>query len=284
MEVVNHVEENVSTELRWLRDALGRVAGLGRRTSAEIIRKATTDIMLGSKGDYDGLYGRALQIAPAEGEASAEAEARDFRMATNSTSMARGLDKAKSVLGTDKSGVFSVQPGKRVYAPKRVWIRTRGSQRGTATTRKGKTTLAASGRMDGYSTLNLQALAVAYAIAFRESARRSTAVQFLAKRYRTILVRKAGLTYKSGQAVGIASTDAASIHEHRRVEIENKTGTRIGSLEMMLTDDESWSRIRGELGIPDKHSGIVDKVLESVAIDRETYLLRDQAKQLLKKR
>lgn len=267
-------------ELVRLNEALGRVEALGKRSAAELVRRAAADILLGSRGTgsgsgaFEGLFGEFRGIAPEEGKATAEAEGRGWRVGTGSTSFSRGLAKARAVLGDEPSGAFEVRRGSggRVFTPKRVYVRTRGKQRGTLTTRGSKTTIAALGRQSGYSTLNLRALAVAYAIAYRESARGATAAQFLPKRYRRELLRR---DYEKAQQEAQRSIN---------IPIQNKKGTRIGMLDLNLRRDGGYARILGELGVPDRFEGIVGKVITAVTADREAYLINQAMKKEIAKR
>lgn len=296
------LDTNATKELGALNDALMRVAAIGRRSPAELIRRAAADIMLGSTGSgkgsgaYDGLYGALLTVAPKEGEISNDAFVRGYEVKAGS-SMLRGEEKATAILGADRSGVFSVQRNSngRVYTPKRVYVRTRGKSAGQVYSQSSGRKLAKSAvaapttdremlRGRGYSVLNRRALAVAIAINYRESARRATAVQFLAKRYRRILVRKAGYDYtKGGMAKGVSSVDLAMTHDHRRVVVQNKKGTQIGSVELMLKDSDASAHIVGFFGIPPQHMGILSRVLGSVRADREAYLIHRAMKETLKK-
>lgn len=307
------LDTNATAELLRLNTALGKVQAIGRRSGAELIRRAASDIILGSRGTgsgsgaFFGLYDEFTLVAPDEGEATRSAASRDWRMADDSSSFVRGLAKARSVLGSEDSGVFVVERGSggRVFTPRRVLVRTRGKSAGqfvaegrgrkrsaSAVNARGgdalgalrRTSQAEFYRRRGYSILNLQALAVAYALAYREAARGSVAAQFLAKRYRRILVRKAGYDYtKGGMARGVSSVDLAMTHEHRRELIQNKGGRVIGSLDLDLGEQAS-ARIVGALGEPTRHSQIVRRVLAAVALDRESYLIGRAMRQTISNR
>lgn len=303
------IDINTNTEeaLGRLGEALGKVEGIGRRSGAELIRRAAADIILGSKGSgngagsFPGLSAAFWDVAPREGEPTAEAEGRGWTVGTDSTSYRRGLSAAKSVLGSEPSAIFHVQRGTRgrVFTPKRVYVRTRGKSKGQSFVQTGRRRLPKTAqaldrtalspedlRQRGYARLNLQALAVAYAIAYREAARGSTAAQFLVKRYRRELLRKAGFDYtRGGMARGVGSVELAQTHEHRRVLVPNRSGTPIGRLDMTLSQDgQSSAHIMGLLGAPDRHRGILAKVVTAVAIDRETYLINRAIRETIRKR
>jgi len=265
--------DQANAAMRELGATLERVEKLGRRTAPELIRRATADILLGSKGtgkgggSFDGLAASMARVAPEPGESTREAQRRGYRISPRSTSYQRGLQKAKSVLGNDPSGVFGISVGKggRAMPPARLYRRTRGKRKGSVfghvSGRRAKTAVAL-GQQSGVGVrLNLQALAVAYALAYRESARGSLTAQFITRKYRRHILKRIPRN-KPVQPRNVS------------VPLANASGTNIGGLTMNLAESRGRARITGEIGVPARHSGRVAKVVRSVTLDREAYLLR----------
>jgi len=275
------LETNIQSAMTGLDGALERVAKLGRRSAADIVRRAGLDIMLGSRGAsggaaFDGLYQAFSKIAPREGTATAEAQSRGWTVKKDSDTTRLAASRADKLLGGDASGVFRIGTGTRgrVFAPQRVQIGTRGRaalkiRAVTARRGKGKTALwrqstREQARASGYRVLNRQALIAAWTVALREAGRGSLAVQFVPRLARRSLLRRNQTgtfkaTSRDGSMRGKVDVDTR----------EDGTGSR-------------YVRITGFRDIPSKHRGIVARVINNVRMDREEYLLAREARKYVR--
>ena len=242
--------------------ALGLYARSTSRTPTRFIAAATSKLLLGEDDEggnhTPGLYERIADTAPAVGTMAAAAEARGYRMGLpDSTSLSLARSRVNELLGRGESGAFTLQGGKFGHSWKLGSIYSRGAKKGQVNVRgsRSKTAIAAVGvgraaaRAAGASLLNRQALIVAIAIRRREAARLATAVQFLPATYRSTIKRVAGLTYRSGNAVGYSSADYSAHRIHERKLVQNGRGTVLGSLDLSVIDGAAFATVIGELGL-----------------------------------
>jgi hypothetical protein len=274
-----------TTPLQQLDSALEEIVKLGRRTPGELIRRAMADVLLGASAlnaertggvAYSGLFGEYLETAPQAGVITADRAADDWRVSRDSKDTRSAVARADEILGGKHSGIFQVRHGtsgqlldpRRVYA---VFSKRKGVEQkalgGRAKLRKGQTALGLQADMfnarerarlkaQGYVQMNRSALIAALAVAQRERSRRSTAVQFLSAAYRRVISNARNKT-------GAFSSD-----------VRNKSGTKLGALQMQLAQDKAQGRLQGFLGVPARMSHRVDSVLAHVAEDRMLYLAR----------
>jgi hypothetical protein len=282
--------------LARLNSAIGAHLQYSRQAPAEAVAKKAQQILLGVgiKGDRKpGLFDRFADTAPRKGSITAGRQADSWQVGRkNSRSLTWARAKAQEILAGRRSAPVRMVEGeaggvKYIGSIQAGAVMTRGKHKGllrfgsrSKTLRTAYRTSRAAARAAGGVLLNEQALTAALTVQRRERSRLATAAQVLPRRYRTVLQRLAGRKYRSGQLVGVSSTDAAMMQEHKRITIENKKGRTLGSLEVGGFVGASI-RIRGELGLHTREQvqGLVT-VLDDATADTLAYVTRKQKEEL----
>lgn len=287
---------NFATRLEQLGGVLQVYADVSGRAPANIVTAKGQQILLGigneRRGEkhYPGLHELLAATAPQRGRITAERKAAGWRVGgegPESRSLPAARARADELLGGAASAAFRINTGSAgaidyVTGVTVGRVTTRGKKKGQLTfNKRSKTAVSSAGvsraaaRAGGARLLNRQALTVVLTIARREHSRLATAAQFLPKRYRSILRRRADLEYRNGQAVGIPSPDAAQQHLHDRVQIENRKGRTLGFLELGSGPGFATLHLRGELGIhTPAQVEAVNAALDLVTADTTAYVLR----------
>lgn len=266
--------------LKRCQQALGVYSQLSDRVPAKFAGAAVSKLLLGEDDDGGshtaGLFERLRATAPAPGSIRAAAEDR-LRGGKggigrpDSTSLSLARARANGMLDLGESAAFKeVSAKNRGTTLTMGALYTRGKRKGEINYRARRSRLKtvvdaigvsrSSARASGGALLNRQALIAALTISYRERARLATAVQFLPASYRTTIKRLAGVAYRSGQAVGLpgGSADSSRFHMHERALVQNRKGTRLGSLDVDVTAGDAIARLIGEYGL---HTGAQQSAL-----------------------
>lgn len=252
------------TQVARLGEALALYGAYSRRNPGKFIADATSKLLLGEDvdggGRNDGLFDRMRETAPRAGSIYAAAQARKWRMGRpNSTSLSMARDRVNEMLGRGESGAFKQSGGKFGSSWKLGSMYARGKRAGQVNVRSfGRRTknpsaavgvTRAAAQQAGASLLNRQSAIVAIAIQRREASRLASAVQFLPSRYRSTIKRIKGLTYNSGNAVGVSSANYGAHRIHETQLVTNAKGRALGALEIDVGANSASAAIIGRYGL-----------------------------------
>lgn len=282
-----------SPDLVRLGEVMREYAAVSGRTLEHVLAKKGQQVLLGA-GTAPGFFSLLADTAPRKGAITAAAQARDWRTGwPTSTSLSWARERADALLGGRSSGAFRLLTGEmggRSYVASvqvgKVGVRGRnrgqllfGTRSRTAKQAEGVSREAA--RAAGGVVLNRQALVVALATQRRERSRLATAAQFLPGRYRSVLQRIAGRAYRSGQLVGVSSTDAAMQQRHELVLIKNRKARTLGEMEFTRAGDDSTLRFSGLLGLHTaRQIQALNTSIRNTTADTELYLRGETEKSI----